>query len=48
MIFDFGKDSGYLGYLSGKQVNISLDDVWFLKDYPYAMPKVEKLISNKK
>lgn len=48
MIFDFGKDDGYLGYLSGKQVNLAPEDVWFLKDYPYSIPKIEKLISNKK
>ena len=48
LIFDFGKDEGYLGYLSGKQVNISPDDIWFLSDYPYALPKVEKLIKENK
>ncbi len=48
LIFDFGEDKGYLGYLSGKQINLSPDDVWFVSDYPYALPKIEKLISVEK
>ena len=48
MIFDFGKDSGYLGYLSSKQVNLDPADIWFLSDYPYSIPKIEKIISEKK
>ena len=48
LIFDFGQDGGYLGYLSGKQVNLSVDDIWFLSDYPYCSTKIEKLISGKK
>lgn len=47
LIFDFGEDEGFLGYLSGKQVNLDPSDVWFLKDYPYAAPKVERLIGEK-
>ena len=48
LIFDFGADEGYLGYLSGKQVNLAPEDIWFLSDYPYALQKVDKLISEKK
>ena len=31
--FDFDDDSGALGYLNGKEVKLSRDDVWFLKDF---------------
>lgn len=31
--FDFDNDSGALGYLKGKEVKLSRDDVWFLKDF---------------
>lgn len=31
--FDFDDDTGALGYLRGKEVKISRDDVWFLKDF---------------
>ena len=31
--FDFDDDSGSLGYLNGKEVKLSRDDVWFLKDF---------------
>ena len=31
--FDFDDDSGALGYLKGKEVKLSRDDVWFLKDF---------------
>ena len=31
--FDFDDDSGALGYLRGKEVKLSSDDVWFLKDF---------------
>ena len=48
LIFDFGRDEGYLGYLSGKQVNLDPEDIWFLSDYPYALSKVEKLIKENK
>ncbi len=33
--FDFDDDSGALGYLRGKEVKLSRDDVWFLKDFIY-------------
>ena len=33
--FDFDDDSGALGYLRGKEVKLSRDDVWFLKDFVY-------------
>ena len=31
--FDFDDNSGALGYLKGKEVKLSQDDVWFLKDF---------------
>ena len=31
--FDFDDDSGALGYLRGKEVKLSRDDVWFLKEF---------------
>ena len=31
--FDFDDDSGALGYLKGKEVKLSRDDVWFLKEF---------------
>ena len=45
LIFDFGEDGGYLGYLSGKQVNLNASDVWFVSDFVGAEEKIEKLIS---
>ena len=48
LIFDFGKDEGFLGYLSGKQVNLAPEDIWFVKEYGGACEAVEKLISAKK
>jgi len=48
LIFDFGEDNGYLGYLSGKQVNLVPSDVWFVSDFVGAGEKIEKLISEGK
>ncbi len=31
--FDFDDESGALGYLKGKEVKLSKDDVWFFKDF---------------
>lgn len=31
--FDFGDDSGALGYLKGKEFSIPREDVWFLRDF---------------
>lgn len=31
--FDFDDDTGALGYLRGKEIKLSRDDVWFLKDF---------------
>ena len=45
LVFDFGEDNGYLGYLSGKQVNLNASDVWFVSDFIGAEEKIEKLIS---
>jgi 23S rRNA pseudouridine955/2504/2580 synthase len=48
LIFDFGKDEGYLGYLSGKQVNLAPEDVWFVEEYSGGAEKIEKIIANGK
>ena len=48
LIFDFGKDDGYLGYLSGEQVSLSPDDVWFVSDFDGANTKIESIIKNRK
>ena len=48
LIFDFGEDEGYLGYLSGKQVNLDPADVWFVEEYSGAYEKIERIISAKK
>ena len=48
LIFDFGEDDGYLGYLSGKQVNIDPDGVWFLSDFPSATVTVRNVINSKR
>ena len=45
LIFDFGKDEGYLGYLSGKQVSLDPSEIWFLKDFVGADEKVRRVIS---
>ena len=44
LIFDFGRDEGYLGYLSGKQVHLDPEDIWFVADYQGAGEKVRKII----
>lgn len=31
--FDFDDDNGALGYLNGKEVKLSRDDIWFLKNF---------------
>lgn len=33
LVFDFADDSGELGYLKGKTVEIPKDQIWFLKDF---------------
>jgi 23S rRNA pseudouridine955/2504/2580 synthase len=48
LIFDFGKDDGYLGYLSGKQVNLDPLDVWFVEEFSGAAEKVIKIIETRK
>ena len=48
LIFDFGKDEGYLGYLSGKQVNLSCDSVWFVSKFSGADEKINKIIMSNK
>ena len=45
LIFDFGKDEGYLGYLSGKQVSISPENVWFVDDFTGANDKIKDILS---
>ncbi len=45
LIFNFGKDEGYLGYLSGKQVSISPENVWFVDDFTGANDKIKTILS---
>ncbi len=47
LIFDFKNADGVLGYLSGKQVSLKPENVWFLKDYPESYSQIEKRINNK-
>ena len=44
LIFDFGRDEGYLGYLSGKQVHLDPSEIWFVNDFSGAEEKVKKII----
>jgi 23S rRNA pseudouridine955/2504/2580 synthase len=44
LIFDFGKDEGYLGYLSGKQVALDPAEVWFVSDFRGADERVREII----
>ena len=44
LIFDFkGEDA--LDYLKGKQVALAPESIWFIKDFPDAFEKVERIIS---
>ncbi|MBP3375914.1 MAG: RluA family pseudouridine synthase [Clostridia bacterium] len=44
LIFDFkGEDA--LDYLKGKQVALDPESIWFIKDFPDAFEKVERIIS---
>lgn len=43
LIFDFADGSGALGYLRGKEVSLSADDVWFLSDFPHGAEAVEAI-----
>ena len=44
LIFNF-KNDGALGYLSGKQIALKPESVWFLKDYAGSEEKVAKIIN---
>ena len=48
LIFDFGKDDGYLDYLSGKQINLDPTDIWFVKEYPDAYEKIMKTVRERR
>ena len=48
LIFNFGRDEGYLGYLSGKQVNLDPSEVWFVQEYSGAYEKIEKFLREKR
>ena len=45
LIFGFKGESGCLEYLSGKQVNIDPEEIWFLSDFPRACDTVKDIIS---
>jgi 23S rRNA pseudouridine955/2504/2580 synthase len=47
LIFDFGNDEGYLGYLSGRQVSLAPSDVWFISEFEGAEEKIRKIINSK-
>lgn len=36
LIFDFADNSGALGYLKGREVSLSTEDIWFVSDFPRA------------
>lgn len=44
LIFDF-KVEDALDYLKGKQVALAPESIWFIKDFPDAFEKVERIIS---
>ena len=48
LIFDFGKDEGYLGYLSGIQVNLEPESIWFVSEFAGAEEKVRKIVQTRK
>jgi len=48
LIFNFDDPSGALGYLSGKQVALDPEDVWFLENYKGSADKVSKIIQENK
>ncbi len=43
LIFDFADDSSALGYLKGKEVSLSPEDIWFVSDFPHADQIIEGL-----
>ena len=43
LIFDFADNSGALGYLKGKEVSLSPEDIWFVSDFPRADQIIEGL-----
>ncbi len=43
LIFDFADNSGALGYLKGKEVSLSPEDIWFVSDFPRAHQIIEGL-----
>ncbi len=44
LIFDFGEEDCALSYLRGKQVALSPDGIWFLKEFRGAEEKVNEII----
>ena len=44
LIFDFDKDDGFLGYLSGRQVSIPPEKIWFVNDFPGAAERITDII----
>ena len=48
LIFNFKNDEGALGYLSGKQLALKPESIWFLENYPGACDKVGKIIASNK
>lgn len=48
LIFDFKDNSGALGYLKGKQVNLDPTDIWFVKNFQGAAEKINAIINKKR
>lgn len=48
LVFSFKDDGGALGYLSGMQVALDSESIWFLENYPGACDKIKKIISDRK
>ena len=46
LIFDF-KGDGALSYLSGKQVALAPENIWFLENFKGSAEKIERIISSK-
>ncbi len=46
LIFNFKNDEDALGYLSGKQVALDPDAVWFINNYTGASEKIQKIIAD--
>ena len=44
LIFNFKDNSGALGYLNGKQVNLDPTDIWFVKNFAGGAEKISAIV----